>query len=173
MNSSGRVAGEVGAASLPLHDLTSGSPAAPLFPQESTAAGGCWTFPFPRSLLDLKLPMTDGLAAVNYLRLVIQICKGLIRSHQVRRTIMFWDVLVVLVLAFVGSTFLWNWLRSNPFWFLVYWAVCGWLTILAAVLAVYDMIRVRLEGRHAEDRLREKYFPGKDDSDDSHDSHSH
>jgi hypothetical protein len=116
--------------------------------------------------------MEDGPTAVNSLRLVIQICKGLIRSHRVRRTIMFWDVIAVLVLAFLGSTFLWNWLRANPVWFLSYWALCGWLTILAAVLAVYDMIRLRLEARRVEEQLHEKYFPGKEDSDDPHDSHS-
>jgi hypothetical protein len=115
--------------------------------------------------------MADGLAAVNYLRLIIQICKGLIRSHRVRRTIMFWDVILVLLLSFAGATFFWNWLRANPVWFLGYWAACGWFTILAAVLAVYDMIRVRLEGRRAEERLHDKYFPGKDDSDEPHDSH--
>ncbi|HEY3900750.1 MAG TPA: hypothetical protein VGM54_19225 [Chthoniobacter sp.] len=125
-----------------------------------------------RSLLDQRPWMADGLAAVNYLRLVIQICKGVIRSHRVRRTIMFWNVLAVLVLAFLGSTFFWSWLRANPVWFLGYWALCGWLTILAAVLAVYDMIRVRLEGRHAEGRLHEKYFPDKGNSDERHDSHS-
>ena len=111
-------------------------------------------------------------SAVNSLRLILQICKGLIRSHRVRRTIMFWDVLVVLFLAFSGSTFFWNWLRANPVWFLGYWALCGWLTILAAVLAIYDMIRVRLEGRHAEERLEKKYFPEKGNSDGPHDSHS-
>jgi len=110
---------------------------------------------------------------VNYLRLIIQVCRGIIRSHHVRRTLMFYDVLVVLVLLFLGSTLLWEWLRAHPMVFLGYWAACGWLTILAAVLAVYDMIRVRVEARHRENQLREEYFPQSKDADPPHDSHSH
>jgi hypothetical protein len=78
---------------------------------------------------------------------------------------MFYDVLLVLALLFTGVTFLWEWLRGHPFIFLVYWAVCGWLTILAAVMAVYDMLRVRIEARHAEEKLREHYFSDKEDPD--------
>jgi len=117
--------------------------------------------------------MADGFAALNYVRLIIQVCRGIIRSHHVRRTLMFYDVLVVLLLLFVGSTFLWEWLRVHPLVFLGYWAACGWLTILAAVLAIYDMIRVRLEARRGDQQLREDYFPEKKNPDPPHDSNPH
>ena len=74
-----------------------------------------------RSRLDLPVAITEGLAAVNNAQFIIQVCKGIIRSQRVRRTLMFWDVLVVLVLIFVGSTFLWPWLRQHPLLFLAYW----------------------------------------------------
>lgn len=109
---------------------------------------------------------------MNNAQFIIQVCKGIIRAPQVRRKLMFWDVLAVLVLIFLGSTFLWPWLRAHPLLFLVYWAACGWLTILAALLAVYDMAKVRLEAKRARDELKREYFRS-DDSDSSHDSHAH
>ncbi len=108
---------------------------------------------------------------MNNIRFLIQVCRGLIRSRRARRTLMFWDVLVVLILMFLGSTFLWPWLRGHPFIFLGYWGACAWLTILAALLAVYDMAKVRLEARHARDELKRELMHD-DDSDSSHDSHA-
>jgi hypothetical protein len=115
--------------------------------------------------------IVKGLATVNNVQFLIQVCRGIIRSQRVRRTLMFWDVLVVLVLMFLGSTFLWPWLRGHPFIFLGYWGVCAWLTILAALLAVYDMAKVRLEAKHARDELKRELMRD-DDSDSSHDSHA-
>jgi hypothetical protein len=110
-------------------------------------------------------------AIVNNVQFLIQVCRGIIRSRRVRRTVMFWDVLVVLVMMFLGSTFLWPWLRNHPLIFLAYWGVCAWLTILAALFAVYDMAKVRLEAKHAHDELKRELLRD-DDSDSSHDSHS-
>ncbi len=125
-----------------------------------------------RSRLDLAPAITEVLAVVNNAQFIIQVCKGIIRTPQVRRKLMFWDVLVVLVMIFLGSTFLWPWLREHPLIFLGYWAACGWLTILAALLAVYDMAKVRLDAKRARDELKREYFRS-DDSDSSHDSHPH
>ncbi|EDY17029.1 hypothetical protein CfE428DRAFT_5374 [Chthoniobacter flavus Ellin428] len=128
-----------------------------------------------RSRLDLPPAITEVLVVVNNAQFIIQVCKGIIRSQRVRRTLMFWDVLVVLVMIFLGSTFFWPWLREHPFLFLGYWAFCGWLTILAALLAVYDMARVRLEAKRAREELKREYFRNDDSgaSDSSHDSHPH
>lgn len=109
---------------------------------------------------------------MNDARFIIQVCKGIIRSRRVRRTLMFWDVLVVLILMFLGSTFFWPWLRTHPLIFLGYWGACAWLTILAALLAVYDMAQVRLEAKRARDELKRELFRPEEDSDSSHDSHS-
>jgi len=106
---------------------------------------------------------------VNNAQFIIQVCRGIIRSRRVRRTVMFWDVLAVMVMMFLGSTFFWPWLRERPFIFLGYWAACAWLTILAALLAVYDMAKVRLDAKHARDELKREFFRN-DDSDSSHDS---
>ena len=107
---------------------------------------------------------------MNNVRFVIQISKGLIRDQRARRTLMFYNVLVVLGLIFLGSTLLWPWLRDHPFFFICFWGLCGWLTLLAMLLALYDMVKVRFDARRETRRLEEEYLRGKkDDSpDDPH-----
>ena len=95
---------------------------------------------------------------MNNARFVIQVCKGLIRSQQVRRTLMFYNVLVLLLLIFAGSTFLWSWLHDHILFFLGYWGVCAWLTLLAVLLALYDMAMVRLAAKRARRELEAEYL---------------
>ena len=90
---------------------------------------------------------------MNNAKFVIQISKGLIRDQRARRTLMFYTVLISLVLLFAGSTFLWSRLREHPFIFLAYWAGCAWITLLAVLLALYDMAKVRSEVRREKRRL--------------------
>jgi len=71
---------------------------------------------------------------------------------------MFYSVLFAIILAFAGSTVLWPLLRNHPFIFLGYWAVCVTITFLAVLLALYDMLKIREEGRRERQRLREEYL---------------
>lgn len=71
---------------------------------------------------------------------------------------MFYSVLFAIILVFSGATVLWPLLRNHPFLFLGYWAVCVWMTILACLLAIYDMAKVREEGRRERERLRAEYL---------------
>ena len=107
---------------------------------------------------------------MNNVRFVLKASKGLVRDHRMRRTLMFYDVLVVLVLIFLGTTLLWNWLRGHPFFFIAYWGLCAWLTLLAVLLALYDMAKVRLDAQRARRQLEQEFLPEvkKDSSDDSH-----
>ena len=95
---------------------------------------------------------------MNNPRFIIQISKGLIRSQRARRTLMFYNVLVLLVLIFVGVTLLWTWLREHPLVFIAYWGLCAWLTLLAILLALYDMAMVRLEAKRARRQLEADYL---------------
>jgi uncharacterized membrane protein YbhN (UPF0104 family) len=95
---------------------------------------------------------------LNDLQFIIQVCKGLVRHHRARRTLMFYTVLFAIILAFAGSTVLWPLLRNHPFIFLGYWAVCVTITFLAVLLALYDMVKIREEGRRERQRLREEYL---------------
>ena len=102
--------------------------------------------------------------AVTNVRFVIQISKGLIRQQRTRRLMMFYGVLVALVLLFAGSTLLWPVLRERPFVFLAYWAVCAWITILAVLLAIYDIFKVRTDARRALRQIAEDATKSQDDA---------
>jgi hypothetical protein len=100
---------------------------------------------------------------LNDARFIIQVSKGLIRSQRARRVMMFYSVLAALVMLFAGATLLWPFLREHAFIFLGYWAVCGWITLLAVLLALYDLVKVRAEATRARRALEEQYAKGKSD----------
>ena len=89
---------------------------------------------------------------------VIHATRGLIRDHKTRRKTMFVAVLVAVALLFSGSTFLKPVLdpRVYPGWFILFWFACAWITLLAALLAVFDMLLVRAQARAAEKLLQKE-----------------
>jgi len=89
---------------------------------------------------------------------VIHATRGVVRDQVVRRTTMFALLVVALLLLFSGSTFLQGVInpRAHPFWFVLFWLVCAWLTITAMLLAIFDLLIVRLAGRRAKRQLRER-----------------
>lgn len=92
---------------------------------------------------------------MNEPKFVIQVSKGLIRDQRTRRTLMFYTVLGALVMIFAGSTFLQALLdpKEHPILVLVYWAACAWITLLAVLLALYDLVKVRAAARSERRRL--------------------
>ena len=89
---------------------------------------------------------------------IIQVSKGLIRNQRARRVLMFYSVLIALVLLFAGATFFDASLRAHPLLFLAYWAVCAWITLLAVLLALFDMLVVRGGVRRERRRLEQEYL---------------
>ncbi|PYL06681.1 MAG: hypothetical protein DME34_08550 [Verrucomicrobia bacterium] len=89
---------------------------------------------------------------------VIHATRGVVRDQVVRRKTMFALLVVALLLLFSGSTFLQGVInpRAHPFWFVLFWLVCAWLTITAMLLAIFDLLIVRLAGRRAKRQLRER-----------------
>ena len=86
----------------------------------------------------------------------IHAARGVIRDPTARRKTMFVLLLTALVLLFCGSTFLQSILspREHPGWFIFYWVICGWLALTAMLLAIFDLLMVRLEARRARRALR-------------------
>jgi hypothetical protein len=82
--------------------------------------------------------------------------RGLVRDQNARRKTMFTLLVIALVLLFAGSTFLQSLLNphQHPVWFMLFWFVCGWITLTAMLLAVFDLLRVRLDARKAARRLQ-------------------
>ena len=92
---------------------------------------------------------------MNEPKFVIQVSKGLIRDQRTRRTLMFYTVLGALMMIFAGSTFLQALLdpKEHPIVVLVYWAASAWITLLAVLLALYDLVKVRGAARSERRRL--------------------
>ncbi len=81
--------------------------------------------------------------------------RGVLRDRQTRRQVMFWTVIAALVMLFVGATFLASVLdpRIRPGWFILYWLACAWVTVTAVLLALLDLLQVRLQTREEKRRL--------------------
>jgi hypothetical protein len=95
---------------------------------------------------------------VNNAKFVIQVSKGLIRHQRARRLVMFYSVLLALVLLFIGAVFHWPAPHEHPLLFLAYWAVCAWITFLAVLLALYDLVKVRAEAQRLRRELARQHF---------------
>jgi len=88
---------------------------------------------------------------------IIHATRGVIRDQTLRRNIMFILLLAALTLLFSGTTFLKTTFdpRECPIWFILFWIVCGWLTVTALFLAIFDLLVVTLQSRRAQRSLRE------------------
>src|SRR6476660_4118656 len=96
--------------------------------------------------------------------------RGIIRDQRTRRRAMAILVLAALVMMAAGPTGLGDWLdpREHSVRFILFWFVCGWLTLTALLLAALDLLLVRAQGRAARNALRgdintERPEPGKTD----------
>ena len=100
-------------------------------------------------------PPEKTLRSVSF---AVHATRGVIRDQTARRKTMFVLLVVALVLLFAGSTFLHSILnpRAHPVWFISYWLVCGWLTVTAILLALFDLLVVRAQARKAERLLHGK-----------------
>ena len=97
----------------------------------------------------------------------IHASRGLVRDQHTRRMTMFALVIVALMMLFLGATFLSPVLdpHRRPGWFIFYWAVCAWITMTAVLLAIFDLLIVRAEGRAARRTLGDN-LPEPDEPDD-------
>ncbi len=80
-------------------------------------------------------------------RWVLLYTRGLVVDQHLRRLTMFYVVIAAMVMAFAGDVFFAGWLREQLMRFAVYWLVCGWLTVLSALLAIYDLLLLRVQHR--------------------------
>src|SRR2546423_15182518 len=89
---------------------------------------------------------------------VVQATRGVIRDQNTRRKAMLFLLAFALLLLIVGFTFLQSSLilREHPWRVIFFWVVCIWLTFTALLLALFDLLLLRLQARRAERALREK-----------------
>src|SRR5260370_38129147 len=91
--------------------------------------------------------------------LVVHATRGVIRDQNTRRKAMVVLLALALLLLILGFTLLAPTLnpREHPWRVIFFWIVCIWLTFTALLLALFDLLVLRLQTRRAERALREKF----------------
>src|SRR5438445_10173708 len=89
---------------------------------------------------------------------VVHATRGLIRDQKTRRKAMLFLLMLALLLLIFGFTFLQPALnpQEHPWRVIFFWIVCIWLTFTALLLALFDLLVLRLQAGRAERALREK-----------------
>ena len=112
-------------------------------------------------------PLPPEEKKLRFVSFAIHATRGLLRDQNARRKTMFWIVIVAVVMLFCGATFLAPWLdpRARPGWFIFYWLACAWITVTAVLLAVLDLLLVRVQARTEKRSLSQKISPPPDTDD--------
>ena len=89
---------------------------------------------------------------------VVHATRGVIREQNTRRKAMLFLLALALLLLISGFTVLQPALnpREHPWRVIFFWIACIWLTFTALLLALFDLLVLRLQARRAERELREK-----------------
>jgi len=102
--------------------------------------------------------MADEPPRLRIVSFAIHLARGLIRDQTTRRWAMFITLVVAMFMVFLGTTFLQPLLSSHehPGRFAFFWVACAWFTLTALLLALFDMLILRVRDRAARKILREK-----------------
>jgi uncharacterized membrane protein YdcZ (DUF606 family) len=92
---------------------------------------------------------------------LVMFTRGLILDQHLRRATMFYVVVAAMFMALVGDVFIDGWLRHPLLRFVIYWLACAWLTVLAALLAMYDLLMLRVQHRLLRRKLRQQMLEEK------------
>lgn len=74
---------------------------------------------------------------------------GLLGSKRARKTALNLLLASTPVLVISGSTFLNNFLASEPIAFILYWLAVAWITLAMALLAIFELLTLRSEANKA------------------------
>jgi hypothetical protein len=102
--------------------------------------------------------MAEEPARLKIVSFAIHSARGVIRNQSTRRWVMFITLVIAMLMLFSGTTFLQPLLspREHPGWFVLFWLACAWLTLTALLLALFDLLMLRVQDRVARKILREK-----------------
>jgi membrane protein implicated in regulation of membrane protease activity len=89
---------------------------------------------------------------------VVHATKGVIRDQRTRRKAIALLLALAVLLLLLGGTVLAPWLnpREHLLGALIFWLACIWLTLTATLLAIFDLLAVRLAAKRVERALREQ-----------------
>ena len=88
----------------------------------------------------------------------IHATRGLLRDPKMRRIMMMISIVIAAILLVIGLTGLRSWLdpHEHPWRFILFWLACAWQTMLAILLALFDVLLTRSQERAARKALREE-----------------
>jgi hypothetical protein len=94
----------------------------------------------------------------------IHATRGLLRDQKSRRRTMAVSIAVALFLLVTGLTVFRSWLNphEHPWRFIFFWLACAWETVLAILLALFDLLLMRAQERAARKALREQMHSNRD-----------
>jgi membrane protein required for beta-lactamase induction len=103
----------------------------------------------------MENPEEKELQATSF---IVHATRGVIRDQKTRRKAMAVLLALAVLLLVSGLTFLQPVLNphEHPWLVLLFWIVCVWFTFTATLLALFDLLAVRLAARRAERALREQ-----------------
>src|SRR2546423_8765963 len=86
----------------------------------------------------------------------IHATRGLVRDQKSRRRTMAVSIAVTLILLVTGLTVFRSWLdpHEHPWRFIFFWLACAWETVLAILLALFDLLLMRAQERATRKALR-------------------
>ena len=89
---------------------------------------------------------------------ILHATRGVIRDQRTRRKAMVILLGLAVLMLIAGFTILQSALNphEHPWFVIVFWIACVWLTFTATLLAIFDLIMIRSESRRAERALRER-----------------
>lgn len=89
---------------------------------------------------------------------IVHATRGVIRDQRTRRKAMTFLLALAVLMLLAGFTVLQSYMnpREHPWFVILFWVACVWLTFTAMLLAIFDLLIVRLQARRAQRALREE-----------------
>lgn len=89
---------------------------------------------------------------------VVHATRGVIRDQKTRRKAMVFCLALAVLMLLAGFTVFQTMLnpREHPWFVILFWVACVWLTFSAMLLAIFDLLIIRTEARRTQRTLREK-----------------
>jgi hypothetical protein len=89
---------------------------------------------------------------------VVHATRGIIRDQKTRRKAMVFCLALAVLMLLAGFTVFQTAMspRDHPWFVILFWIACVWLTFTAMLLAIFDLLIVRTEARRAQRALHEK-----------------
>lgn len=77
------------------------------------------------------------------LQLIVAISRGIVQDMRLRRKVLGGVLAASMLLLALGAFPLAGWLEKHVLVFLLYWGAVAWLTVLAILMALFDLLVTR------------------------------